>query len=83
MEFESLAQERDHFAERGLDLDAVEERVLLGPGELLLLDNLATAHGRVGVLTPLELHQLCVGFRNLDRSQQSVLLRRVLEASSS
>jgi hypothetical protein len=27
MEFESLAQERDHFVERGLNLDAVEQRV--------------------------------------------------------
>lgn len=83
MEFESLAQGRDHFAGRGLDLDAVEQRVLLGPGQLLLLDNLATAHGRVGVRKPLELHQLCVGFRGLHLPEQSVLLRRVLEAFSS
>jgi hypothetical protein len=80
MEFESLAHERDHFAERGLDLEAVEQRVVLGPGQMLLLDNLATAHGRLGVREPLELHQLCVGFRNLAFSEQSVLLRRVLEA---
>lgn len=83
MEFESLAQERDHFVERGLDLDAVEQRVLLGPGQLLLLDNLATAHGRAGVRRPLELHQLCVGFQSVDVPGQSVLLRRVLEAFSS
>ena len=83
MEFDSLAQERDHFAERRMDLESVEERVLLGAGQLLLLDNLATAHGRLGVRRPLELHQLCVGFRGLDASQQSVLLRRVLPAFSS
>jgi hypothetical protein len=83
MEFESLAQEREHFVERGLDLSAVEHRVLLCPGQLLLLDNLATAHGRLGVREPLELHQLCVGFPNLDVPEQSVLLRRVLGAFSS
>ena len=82
MEFESLAQERDHFAERGLNVDAVEQRVLLGPGQLLLLDNLATAHGRLGVRRPLELNQLCVGW-NLDISEQSLLLGRVLETFSS
>lgn len=82
LEFESLAQERCHFAERGLDLDAVEQRVLLGPGQLLLFDNLATAHGRLGIRMPLELHQLCVGFRNLQEPEQLVLLQRVLEAFS-
>lgn len=80
MEFETLVQERDHFAERGLDLDAVERRVRLAPGELLMFDNLATAHGRVGLRGPLELRQLCVGFRGLDAAAQSVLLRRVVGA---
>ena len=80
MEFESLAHEWAHFAERGLDLDAVEERVLLRPGELLLLDNLRTAHGRLGRRQALELHQLCLGFPGLDVSQQSLLVRRVLRA---
>ncbi len=82
MEFESVSQERDHFAKRGLDLDSVEDRVLLGAGQLLLLDNLATAHGRLGVRRPLELHQLCVGFRGLDATGQSLLLRRVIQAFS-
>jgi len=83
MEFESLAQERHHFVERGLDLEAVEQRVALAPGQLLLLDNLATAHGRLGVREALELHQLCVGFRSLGVSEQLVLLGRVLEAFTS
>jgi len=83
MEFDSIAQERDHFAERGLDLDAVEQRVLLSPGQLLLLDNLGTAHGRLGVRRPLELHQLCVGFPSLDSDQTVRLLVRVLGAFSS
>jgi hypothetical protein len=82
MEFESVAQERQHFAERGLDLDGVERHVLLCPGQLLLLDNLATAHGRLGIRKTLELHQLCVGFRNLEEPEQVVLCRRVLEAFS-
>src|SRR4051794_13490160 len=60
-EFSSRRQEEAHFAQRGLELNAVEEHVVLRPGELLLLDNLATAHGRLGLRAPLELHQLCVG----------------------
>ena len=83
MEFASLAEERAHFAERRLEVDAVEQRVLLGPGQLLLLDNLATTHGRLGVREPLELHQLCIGFPSLDVPAQSVLLQRVLEMFTS
>jgi hypothetical protein len=80
MEFETVAEEQVHLAHRGLDLHSVEQRVRLGPGELLLFDNLATAHGRVGLRRPLELHQLCVGFSRLGASEQSLLLRRVLGA---
>jgi hypothetical protein len=79
-EFASLSEERDHLAERGLDLDRVEHRIRLGPGELLLLDNLATAHGRLGIRDPLELNQLCVGYPGLDAGRQAILLDRVLQA---
>jgi hypothetical protein len=81
MEFASRADERAHAAERGLDVDRAEEQVHLRPGELLLFDNLATAHGRSGVRAPLELHQLCVGYPQLDVSRQRVLLRRVLDGA--
>jgi hypothetical protein len=78
MEFASRADERAHAAERGLDLDRAEEEVHLRPGELLLFDNLATAHGRSGRRAPLELHQLCVGYRGLDVPRERMLVRRVL-----
>jgi hypothetical protein len=80
MEFASLEEERAHFAKHALELDAVEHRVRLGPGELLLFDNLATAHGRAGSRRPEELHQLCVGHRALDVARQHALLSWVLEA---
>jgi hypothetical protein len=83
MEFQSLAEEREHFAERSLDLDAVEQRILLGAGELLLFDNLAIAHGRLGIRKPLELHQLCVGHRDLEVRRQAALVGRVLRTFSS
>jgi hypothetical protein len=78
MEFESLAEERHHFAERGLDLDAAEHVVALRPGGLLIFDNLATAHGRLGRRQPLELQQLCLGYRKLDPHHQAELLARVM-----
>jgi hypothetical protein len=78
LEFASLAKERQHFAERGLDLDAAEHIVALRPGGLLIFDNLATAHGRLGHRQPLELQQLCLGYRKLDRRHQAVLLGRVI-----
>jgi hypothetical protein len=80
MEFASREEERSHFARHGVDLDAVEARVRLAPGELLLLDNLAAAHGRIGRREPEELQQLCVGYRALDPARQRTVLGRVLEA---
>ncbi len=79
MEFASLAEERAHFARHGLELD-IEQRIPLSPGELLLFDNLATVHGRVGKRRPEELHQLCAGYRGLDLTRQDTLLHRVLDA---
>jgi hypothetical protein len=80
MEFASRAEERAHLAARGLDLDRVEEQVHLEPGGLLVFDNLATAHGRSGLRAPLELRQLCLGYRRLDVRRQRLLLDRVLGA---
>jgi hypothetical protein len=37
-------------------------------------------HARLGVREPLELNQLCGGFRGLGTSDQALLLRRVLDA---
>jgi hypothetical protein len=82
MEFASLADEREHLAGRGLDLAAAEEHVRLRPGDLLVFDNLATAHGRAGARAPRELRQLCLGYRGLGAREQAVLLRRVLSAFS-
>jgi hypothetical protein len=80
MEFSSIAEERAHFGRRGLDLAAAERLVRLAPGELLVFDNVLTAHGRVGVREPLELHQLCFGYPQLEVSDQAALLRQVLAA---
>jgi hypothetical protein len=80
MEFSSVAEERAHFARHALALDPVEVRVALSPGELLLFDNLATAHGRIGTRKSEELHQICVGYGQLDVLRQHVLVRRVLDA---
>jgi hypothetical protein len=80
LEFASPGAERAHFARHSLELEAVEQRVRLSPGELLVFDNLRTAHGRAGIRRPEELHQLCVGYRGLDTDRQRTLSRRVLAA---
>jgi hypothetical protein len=80
MEFASVAEERAHFARHGMELDEVEHRIPLRAGQLLLFDNLTTAHGRVGTRQPEELNQLCSGYRELGVGGQETLLRRVLDA---
>ena len=47
-EFSTMADEMLFFAQRGLLVHAVVIEVCLQPGELLLFDNLALAHGRRG-----------------------------------
>ena len=78
MEFDSLAHERSFFEESGLPLTHVEERVFLGPGEMLVIDNLRTAHGRAGLRSANQLHQLFVGYPSLHAENQQLLLARVL-----
>jgi hypothetical protein len=78
MEFSTLEAERSYFARHGLDLAAAEEEIVLSSGELLLFDNLATAHGRRGRRDPGELHQLCIGFGALDLTGQATLLDKIL-----
>lgn len=80
MEFSSLADEHAYFDRIGIPLEGIEQSITLGRGELLVLDNLRTAHGRSGQRNPQELHQLFAGYPSLSRSQQRVLLDRVLAA---
>jgi hypothetical protein len=80
LEFARLADERAFFAQRGLPLDAAETDVTLAPGQLLVFDNLAVAHGRRGRRQPRELNQRIYGHRALPPSQQAQLRDRALTA---
>jgi hypothetical protein len=77
-EFASLADETEFFEQRGLHLDDVGTEVCVRPGELLLFDNLALAHGRRGTRRPGELHQRVFGHRALAVHRQIELRDRVL-----
>jgi len=61
LEFDSLFAETAFFAIHGLRLHDVEIDVALQPGELLVFDNLAVAHGRRGTRRPGELRQRAFG----------------------
>jgi hypothetical protein len=78
MEFSALEQERAYFARHGMRLAEAEEEIVLSRGELLLFDNLATAHGRRGRRETGELHQLCIGFGSLDLAGQATVLDWIL-----
>ena len=79
-EFASAGDERRFFEDHGLSLDEAETVVALQPGELLVFDNLAWAHGRRGRRRPGELHQWMFGYRALSASRQRVVRRQLLEA---
>jgi hypothetical protein len=78
MEFDDLAAEVSFFKCLGLDVDAVQVEVPLRPGDLLVFDNLALAHGRRGSRRPGELHQRIYGQRSLSPAAQRGLRDRFL-----
>lgn len=78
MEFDSLAAELRFFKCLGLDVDAVQVEVPLRPGDLLVFDNVALAHGRRGRRKPGELHQRVYGHRLMPPAAQRALRDRFL-----
>jgi len=80
LEFDRLEAELAFFAHHGLRVEPVQVEVALQPGELLVFDNLAFAHGRRGIRQPGELHQRVFGHRRLNPSAQRRLRDRVLSA---
>lgn len=78
LEFDSLRSEVAFFARHGLRISDIEVEVDLQPGELLVFDNLALAHGRRGTREPGELRQRVYGRHRLSRAGQCALRDRVL-----
>jgi hypothetical protein len=70
MEFDSLAAELSFFERLDLSVAAVQVEIGLSPGDLLVFDNLALAHGRRGRRMPGELHQRVYGHRGLPPTAQ-------------
>jgi len=79
-EFDSALSEARFLGQHGLRVDAVEVDVALSPGELLVFDNLALAHGRRGSRRPGELHQWVFGAKAVGLSEQRRIRDRVLAA---
>jgi hypothetical protein len=80
MEFESLGSESAFLARHGLDVEDVQVEVALRPGDLLVFDNLALAHGRRGTRRPGELRQWVFGQTRVSPALQCQLRDRVLDA---
>ena len=79
LEFDSLSAELAFFARHGLRIDEAEIDIHLQPGELLLFDNLALAHGRRGTRQRGELRQRVYG-HHLPPAGQRTLRDDVLTA---
>jgi hypothetical protein len=80
MEFDSLSADLAFYEHHGLDVKAVQVEIALVPGELLVFDNLALAHGRRGIRRPGELRQRVFGHKVLAPTAQRRLRDRVLRA---
>ncbi|HEY3829808.1 MAG TPA: methyltransferase domain-containing protein [Solirubrobacteraceae bacterium] len=82
MEFDSHRSELAFFAGHGLRVEDVAIDLALRPGELLVFDNFALAHGRRGTRAPGELCQRVFGHSGLAPAAQRELRSRVLSAFS-
>jgi hypothetical protein len=80
MEFDSVTAEAAFFERHLLSLERVEVQIGLGPGNLLVFDNLSLAHGRSGTRRPGELRQWVFGDRELDIARQCAAREEVLSA---
>jgi hypothetical protein len=80
LEFDSLRAEAAFFAQHDLRVEDFAIDVALAPGELLVFDNFALAHGRRGTRAPGELRQRVFGHRELAPAAQRDLRARVLSA---
>lgn len=72
MEFDSLSSEAAFLSNYGLALQGAEVEIALQPGELLVFDNLAMAHGRRGTRQPGELRQRVFGHTLQPAGQREV-----------
>jgi hypothetical protein len=79
LEFDDADGEAAFFAARGLDVAAVAVEVRLAPGDLLVFDNHAVAHGRRGRRLPGELHQRFHGRLAAGVDEQLRLRDRLLD----
>jgi hypothetical protein len=80
LEFDSLLAELAFFEQHRLHVEDVAIDIALEPGELLIFDNLALAHGRRGTRRPGELRQRVFGHKGLDPASQCKLRDRALSA---
>lgn len=65
----SKVMEKKFYAERGIDLDSIEEDIVIKPGQLLIVDNMRTAHGRIGKRNAKETWQFMYGVSNATPSE--------------
>ncbi len=80
MEFTDLGSELRFFERHSVPIDEVVIEIPLSPGELLVFDNLALAHGRRGTRQSGELHQWVFGEGRLTVARQRELRDAVLAA---
>ena len=79
LEFDSLSAEQTFFSRYGLRIHDAEIEIPPEPGELLIFDNLAVAHGRRGTRQPGELRQRVFG-QHLQPAAQRELRDGILTA---
>jgi len=77
-EFLTEKQEFALYRSCGVNLHEVEKRLVLKPGDLLVVNNVRTIHGRIGGRPPATLRQILFGIPNAPRNTLAQISSRVL-----
>jgi hypothetical protein len=74
-EFDSYEGEAQFYQSLGIDMRDAEIGIKLSPGDVLVLNNIRTIHGRLGARQSGEVDQYLIGRRNVPASECAIIRR--------
>ncbi|MGE4232887.1 MAG: hypothetical protein AB7F43_06100 [Bacteriovoracia bacterium] len=74
-----MEKEEEFFSSNGISLSERETQVNLKPGDLLIIDNIRVAHGRIGKRSAEEIYQLMYGVENVARYEVEEIRKSVVD----
>lgn len=72
--------EHDFYASKNFDISDIEKKILLKPGEMLILDNTGVVHGRAGRRREKEIYQFMFGIQDAGEKEIDLFRASLVES---